>query len=51
VSQALVTGLHERLGTDFALVEIDCDHMVPNAKPAETAAIIREQLGRQQWPR
>jgi lipase len=46
VSRELVAGLREGLGTDFALVEMDCDHMVPNAKPAETAAVIREQLGR-----
>jgi lipase len=46
VSQALVAGLHERLGADFASVEMDCDHMVPNARPAETAALIRKRLGR-----
>ena len=25
------------LGADFTLVDVDCDHMVPHAKPAETA--------------
>lgn len=45
VSHALVASLRERLGTDFTLVDIDCDHMVPNARPAETAAVIRERLG------
>ena len=29
---------------DFTLVEFDCDHMVPHARPAETAAVIRKQL-------
>lgn len=45
VSDELTTGLQERLGTDFHLVDFDCDHMVAQAKPAETAAIIREHLG------
>ncbi|MDT5073804.1 MAG: lipase, partial [Mycobacterium sp.] len=31
--------------TDFTLLEWDCDHMVPLARPAETAALIREHLG------
>lgn len=29
---------------DFALVDFDCDHMVPQARPADTAAMIRKQL-------
>ena len=33
-------------GPDFSLVEFDCDHMVAQAQPAETAAVIREQLER-----
>ena len=37
-------GLGER--PDFALVEFDCDHMVPQARPADTAAVIRKQLER-----
>ena len=45
VSDALITGLRERLGSDFALVDLDCDHMVAQALPAETAAAIRERLG------
>ena len=28
------TRLRERLGADFTLVEFDCDHMVPHARPA-----------------
>ena len=31
---------------DFTLLELDCDHMVPGARPAETAAVIRKQLER-----
>ena len=31
-------------GRDFTLVDFDCDHMVAQAQPAETAAVIREQL-------
>lgn len=36
-----------RLGESprFELVEFDCDHMVPQARPAETAALIRSHLG------
>jgi hypothetical protein len=29
------------LGPDFTLLDFDCDHMVAQAKPAETAAAIR----------
>jgi lipase len=41
----------ELLGTlrgrpDFTLTEFDCDHMVPHARPAETAAVIRTQFER-----
>jgi lipase len=32
---------------DFTLLEWDCDHMVVQAKPAETATLIRTQLGPQ----
>jgi lipase len=31
---------------DFALVDFDCNHMVAQALPAETAAVIRTQLKR-----
>ena len=37
-----VESLRAGLGSDFALLEWDCDHMVPLAKPAETAALIRD---------
>jgi lipase len=45
VSDDLVDGLAERLGADFTLVDLDCQHMVAQAKPAETATIIRGLLG------
>jgi lipase len=44
VSRELVTALEARLGADFTLLEFDCDHMVAQAKPAETAAVIRRHL-------
>jgi lipase len=44
VTDDLVAGLRER--RDFTLLEFDCDHMVPQALPAETAAVIRKQLER-----
>jgi lipase len=44
VSDELLAGLRER--PDFTLLEFDCDHMVPQARPADTAAVIRKQLDR-----
>jgi lipase len=44
VTDELVTGLGER--PDFTLLEFDCDHMVPQARPVDTAAVIRKQLER-----
>lgn len=41
----LITALQSRLGADFTLLQWDCDHMVPQARPAQCAALIREQLG------
>jgi lipase len=38
--------LSERLGSDFTLTALDCRHMVPLAKPVETAAAIRDMLAR-----
>ena len=46
VTDELVDALVEHLGADFTLVELDCLHMVAGAKPAETAAVIREMLKR-----
>lgn len=44
VSEQLVAGLGQRLGADFELLDFDCGHMVPHAKPTEVAALIRKQL-------
>jgi lipase len=44
VTDELLTALGER--PDFTLLEFDCDHMVPQARPADTAAVIRTQLER-----
>lgn len=45
VSDELVAALDTGLGADFTLVDFDCDHMIAQAKPAETAALIRDLLG------
>jgi lipase len=42
VTEELLTGLADR--RDFALMDFDCDHMVAQALPAETAAVIRKAL-------
>ena len=44
-SDTLIAQLGDRLGSDFQLLEWDCDHMVAQALPAETAALIRDHLG------
>ena len=44
VSDELVAGLRRRLGSDFTLLDFDCDHMVAQALPAETAAAISDRL-------
>jgi lipase len=44
-SDAVIEALAAQLGTDFTFEVFDCRHMVPLAKPAETAAIIRDLLG------
>lgn len=44
VSDELVAGLADRLGSDFELLTYECNHMVPGAKPTEVAALIRKQL-------
>jgi len=43
-ADALVEALRARLGQEFRLVDLDCDHMVPLARPEETAAAVRERL-------
>ncbi|HET9563057.1 MAG TPA: alpha/beta hydrolase, partial [Mycobacterium sp.] len=40
----LIAALQEQLGPRFSLVDFDCDHMVAQARPAETAAVIRDRL-------
>ncbi|OIN78883.1 alpha/beta hydrolase [Mycobacterium malmoense] len=45
VGDRLIAGLRDRLGPDFALLDFDCNHMVPHARPAEVAALIRNLLG------
>jgi lipase len=44
ITDDLLARLRER--PDFTLLEFDCDHMVPLARPVETAAVIRKQLER-----
>ncbi|HEX7426481.1 MAG TPA: alpha/beta hydrolase, partial [Mycobacterium sp.] len=44
VTDALIAALDEQLGPRFSLVDFDCDHMVAQALPAETAAVIRDRL-------
>jgi lipase len=44
VSDQLITDLHERLGSEFTLLDFDCNHMVPYSRPAEVAALTRELL-------
>jgi lipase len=44
VTDHLVTGLQQRLGSDFEFLTYECNHMVPGAKPNEVAALIRKQL-------
>ena len=44
VTDALIAALAEKLGPRFSLVDFDCDHMVAQARPAETAAVIRDRL-------
>jgi lipase len=44
VADELVTDLEAALGGDFTRHDWDCNHMVPLARPAETAALIRRHL-------
>jgi lipase len=43
VSDELIAGLQQRLGADFRVLDVECDHMVAQARPAEVAAVIRER--------
>lgn len=40
----LIATLGAAVGSSFTLLEWDCDHMVPLARPAETAAVISDRL-------
>jgi lipase len=42
VSDELIAGLQGRLGSDFRLLDFDCNHMVTHSRPTEVAALIRE---------
>jgi lipase len=44
VSDRLIAGLAQRADSDFRLLDLDCNHMVSHAKPAEVAALIRGML-------
>jgi lipase len=44
VTDELLAGLGDR--PDFTVLEFDCNHMVPQARPGDTAAVIRKQLQR-----
>jgi lipase len=44
VSARLIAGMRDRLGADFELLDYECEHMVPHAKPDEVAALIRKRL-------
>lgn len=44
VTAELKAGLRAHLGDRFRLVEADCDHMVPQAKPELVAELVREAL-------
>lgn len=44
-TDALLATLDSGLGPSFTAVEWACDHMVPLAKPSETAALIRAAVG------
>lgn len=44
VPGTLIKGLKSGLGQDFTLIDLDCDHMVPLARPEESAAAVRERL-------
>ncbi len=44
VSDELKVALRDSLGENVKFVELDCDHMVPLAKPADVAAVVRELL-------
>ena len=44
VTNRLIAGLQQRLGSDLVLLDFECNHMVPYAKHTEVAALVRKQL-------
>lgn len=44
VSDGLIAALRDRLGGEFELVDYECDHMVPHAKPDAVAVLVRRLL-------
>ena len=44
VTDTLIERLRDRAGARFRLVDVDCYHMIPHARPAETARIVRDHL-------
>jgi len=44
VTDRLIAGLQQRLGSDFQLLDFECNHMVPYARHTEVAALVRKQL-------
>ncbi|EOM77439.1 alpha/beta hydrolase [Rhodococcus rhodnii] len=44
VTDALRGALRERLGDHLREVDLDCDHMVPQARPEDVAALVRSVL-------
>jgi lipase len=44
VSDELIAGLQGRLGPDFELLDFECNHMVPYARPTEVSALVRKLL-------
>ena len=45
VTDEVIASLHAALGVNLTVLHWDCEHMVPSARPAETAEVIRAQLG------
>jgi lipase len=46
VSGRLIDSLQTHLTQNFTLRDVDCDHMVPLARPDESATAVRERLQR-----
>ncbi|MCJ0976678.1 alpha/beta hydrolase [Rhodococcus sp. ARC_M12] len=44
VTEEFLAALHDTLGENLRTVELDCDHMVGQAKPVEVAELVRSVL-------